>query len=327
MLAVIRELGLLGRFSNTMARRIGGWLVLLWFSLLGFGAAAQEVTVYIFWQEGCPYCSRATEAIKEMTVTDSQLSLKRIELSTSDEDDDLFRKTVIELGIENPAVPLVVVGSQHQTGFAAGRSEAVYLDMIETCRASHCFDLIGSLKAANETGHTVGAATEWATDAGTLYLPLFGKVSLSDLSLPVLTLALGALDGFNPCAMWVLALLIGLLLGIKDTARMWTLGFVFLGTTGLMYFALLATWLNVVLWIGVVTWLRLSVGVVALAAGLFYLREYWTNPEGVCKVTKVDRKQSVAASFRGIVEEPSLLLASLSIAVLAVSVNLIELIC
>jgi hypothetical protein len=35
---------------------------------------------------------------------------------------------------------------------------------------------------------------------------------------------LGALDGFNPCAIWVLVFLIGLLVGMQDRLRMWVLG-------------------------------------------------------------------------------------------------------
>jgi hypothetical protein len=32
----------------------------------------------------------------------------------------------------------------------------------------------------------------------------FGSISATALGLPILTLAMGLLDGFNPCAMWVL---------------------------------------------------------------------------------------------------------------------------
>lgn len=308
-------------------RHVGEALVALWFLLVGAAAAAQEVTVHIFWQEGCPYCRQASAAITRMAEEDSELMLDRIELGVSAEDDNLFRRAVSELGIERAAVPLVVVGSQYQLGFAAGRSEVGYKAMIEACRAGPCSDFIVSIQADADTSDTLPLRPELATDAGTVALPFLGEVALSGLSLPILTLVLAAIDGFNPCAMWVLALLIGMLLGVEDSRRMWTLGLVFLGATGLMYFAVLAAWLNIVLWIGAVAWLRLAIGALAIAAGLYYLREYWANPEGVCKITNVERKRTVAASFRRIVEEPSLLLAALSIAVLAISVNLIELVC
>lgn len=314
-------------FASFLTWRVGRSLALLWLLLLGSWAAAQEVTVHLFWQEGCPYCSQATAAITRMAKADPELSLERIELGVSSENASLFRSVVAQLGIERPAVPLVVIGSQYLLGFASGRSEVGYRGMIEACRKGPCVDLVKSVKAGAQTGSADRAKIVHATKAGTVTLPFLGEVALSELSLPVLTLFLAVIDGFNPCAMWVLALLIGMLLGVEDSRRMWILGLVFLGATGVMYFAVLAAWLNVVLWIGAVTWMRFAIGALAIAAGLYYLREYWTNPDGLCKITNVERKRSVAASFQQIVEEPSLLLASLSIAVLAISVNLIELVC
>jgi hypothetical protein len=162
---------------------------------------------------------------------------------------------------------------------------------------------------------------------GVITLPVFGDVALESLSLPALTVVLAAVDGFNPCAMWVLALLIGLLLGVEDSRRMWMLGAVFLLATGVMYFAVMAAWLNVVLWLGAVGWIRFAIGALAIGAGVYYLREYWTNPEAVCKVTGAGRKQRFSAAFRAMVDQPSLVLAALGVAVLAVAVNLVELAC
>jgi hypothetical protein len=60
--------------------------------------------------------------------------------------------------------------------------------------------------------------------AGRFTVPWLGEIDLRTLSLPVLTVVLAAADGFNPCAMWVLVFLIGLLLGLRDPARRWLLG-------------------------------------------------------------------------------------------------------
>ena len=59
-------------------------------------------------------------------------------------------------------------------------------------------------------------------------VPFIGEIRTADLSLPLLTVLLGALDGFNPCAMWVLVFLIGLLLGMQDRFRMWVPGTAFI---------------------------------------------------------------------------------------------------
>ncbi len=48
----------------------------------------------------------------------------------------------------------------------------------------------------------------------------FGSISASALGLPIFTLAMGLLDGFNPCAMWVLLFLLSLLVHWRDRRRM-----------------------------------------------------------------------------------------------------------
>ena len=161
----------------------------------------------------------------------------------------------------------------------------------------------------------------------TVKVPGFGEVQLKTLSLPILTVLLGGIDGFNPCAMWVLVFLIGLLMGMKDTVRMWTYGMVFLFTSGAIYFVFLAAWLNIFLFLGALAWLQVAVGLFALGAGVWYLAEFWRNPDAVCKVTTPGSQQKVMDRMRAAVAEPSFAIAVLSIMALAIVVNMIELLC
>jgi hypothetical protein len=138
---------------------------------------------------------------------------------------------------------------------------------------------------------------------------------------------LAAIDGFNPCAMWVLVFLIGLLIGMRDTFRMWLYGSVFLLTSGAVYFVFLAAWLNAFLLIGALPAIRIGVGVFALIAGGWYVAEFWRNPEGACKVASPGSRVKLMERMRAAVTEPSTVVALLSIMGLAVAVNMIELLC
>ena len=91
----------------------------------------------------------------------------------------------------------------------------------------------------------------------------------------MLTVVLASVDGFNPCAMWVLIFLVGLLLGLQDPVRRWMLGGIFLLTTALVYYGVIAAWLNVLLVLGLVAWLRIVVGVGAVAGGAYYAYQYF----------------------------------------------------
>ena len=158
-------------------------------------------------------------------------------------------------------------------------------------------------------------------------LPFIGEISTATLSLPLLTIVLGAVDGFNPCAMWVLVFLIGLLVGMDDHRRMWVLGGVFLLASAAVYFVFIAAWLNVLLLLGALLWIRIAVGAFAIASGAFYLREFILSNEAVCRVTSPERRQSIMAALKNVVRQQRFALALAGIAVLAVAVNLIELLC
>ena len=289
-------------------------------------ARADEVRAYLFWHESCPFCERARDALGVMSATEPDLDLVEIEVGASETNDRAFALAVETLEIESPAVPMFIVGDTAVLGFANSANTAErYRSLIATCRERGCEDVL-----AHQTRSSDAVRTDRAEESAlpeTIGLPVFGQFNARDASLPVLTVVLAAIDGFNPCAMWVLAILIGFLLCVEDRRRIWTLGLVFLLTTAVMYLAIMAAWLNVVLWLGALAWLRLLVGGVAVAAGIHYLREYWTNPEGVCRVTPAEQRKTITARFRAIVDEPSLFLAALGIAALALAVNLIELVC
>lgn len=316
----------LNRLVRTFRVCLAATLVLL--SAQVATAQSQNFPVYIFWQEGCPHCARAKAALSEIISDEEDVAIRDVELGVSDANDELFSKTIKLLKIERAAVPLVVIGRNYEIGFAAsGLTTSRYQSMIDLCRDVPCADHVGNLIRGQEVSETGQVAPVTAHAPGTVALPIFGDVDLAALSLPVLTVVLAGVDGFNPCAMWVLALLIALLLGVRETARMWALGAVFLVATGAMYFAVMAAWLNVVLWIGAVSWLRLVISALAIAAGLYYLREFWVNPEGLCRVTPSGRRKRITDAFRAMVEQPNLLVAGLGVAALAIVVNLVELAC
>ena len=145
-------------------------------------------------------------ALAEMQAEDAELAIEAIELGVSAENNQRFRDAIAAFGISRPAVPLVVIGGGYELGFGR-RTQARYVEMIDACRAGACPDVLGG------EAPTLGTETP-AGDAGTVSLPWIGELRLSALSLPVLTVVLAAVDGFNPCAMWVFALLIAFLLGV-----------------------------------------------------------------------------------------------------------------
>jgi len=158
-------------------------------------------------------------------------------------------------------------------------------------------------------------------------LPFLGEVDIRKISLPIITIVLGVSDGFNPCAMWVLMFLIMLLLEVKDKKRRWILGTVFIVASSAVYFTFMVAWLNIILFLGVVGWVRYLIGFLALMAGGYSFREYLVNPSSGCKVTGSEKRKKVFDSLKKIIQEKSFILAIIGMILLAFAVNLVELVC
>lgn len=171
------------------------------------------------------------------------------------------------------------------------------------------------------------ADAEQTKDGNIVTVPLWGEMDALDLSLPVLTVVMGALDGFNPCAMWALLFLISLLLGMKDRRRMWILGSAFVVASAFVYFLFMAAWLNLFLFVGIIGWVRASIGLLALAGGLYSIREYVKGRSGTCKIEGNEKRQKIFARMKETVNGRGFWVALGGIVLLAFLVNLVELVC
>jgi glutaredoxin len=295
--------------------------------------AGSPVAVHLFWSETCPHCSKAKAFLEQLARRDPGIALDARELSGDRNAEMAFVALSLHFGVDPPAVPLVVVGERVFVGYDEDETTgAAIAEAIAGCLEYPCADEAAVVIARMEAGGEAGPPATGARFGGralpeTVSLPLVGEVRLRSLSLPVLTLVLGAVDGFNPCAMWVLVFLIGLLLGLRDQVRMWSYGAVFLLTSAAVYFAFMAAWLNLFLVLGTLDWIRAGIGIFALAGGGYYLWQFVANPDAVCPVTSPGERQSIMGRLRQAVTERSFILAAGGIAVLAVAVNLVELLC
>ena len=302
----------------------------------GFGSPRRAVA-YVFWQAGCPYCADGRAFLEKLAARDPGVSVRPIQVGVDPANERVFAEVVRRFGIDRPAVPIIVVGEKYFVGYGGDRTTgAAVAAQIAECRATGCEDVVGrwiktTLSPEFETRASEAEPSAKATPQPIrppiVALPVFGEIDTGALSLPMLTIVLAAVDGFNPCAMWVLVFLIGLLLGARDTFRMWSLGLAFLVASAAVYFAFMAAWLNVVLLLGGVLWLRVGIGALAMAGGGYYIFEFVRNPEGVCKVTNVGQRRRIMDRLREVVADRSFIWALLGIVSLALVVNMIELLC
>lgn len=316
-------------FKNLLPQlRLTLWLLLA----AAHGALAESgsspLDVYLFWAEGCPHCAREIAFAKQWAGKEPQIHVHYLEITGEKANRDVFAAMVRHFGIEKAGVPLTIIGERYFSGYRDDATSGAEIQAAATaCLQTPCRDLVAPLLAGKAQHEARQPPGETARLPQTLTLPLFGEISLAQVSLPALTVMLAAVDGFNPCAMWTLVFLLSLLIGLRDRFRMWVLGGTFIVASAAVYYLFMAAWLNLLLFLGMLLWIRLAVGLLALGGGGYYLHEYFANPEAICKVTAPDARRRVFERLRALAGERSFLLAAAGIVLLAFVVNLVELVC
>jgi cytochrome c biogenesis protein CcdA len=114
---------------------------------------------------------------------------------------------------------------------------------------------------------------------------------------------------------------------MEDRRRMWILGSAFIVTSAFVYFIFMVGWLNLIMFLGVNTWIKIAIGLVALIAGGYSLKEYMTNKKGGCKVEKSEKQKAVFNKLKNVTKKENFWVALFGIILLAFAVNLVELMC
>lgn len=156
----------------------------------------------------------------------------------------------------------------------------------------------------------------------------FGKVNISGISLPILTIVLGGLDSLNPCAFFILIFLLNLLLYARSRRRMMLIGGVFIFFSGLLYalfmFLLFGAFFLTKDYVGIIT---IIAGVLALTLGIFNIKDFFFFKKGTSLSIPEDKKPGLYTQMRNLVKNPRITAAIVGTVVLAGTVNFYELLC
>lgn len=312
-------------------------LVVMLLPLKTNAATDNTVNMYLFYGAGCPHCAALEEAMKKIEPKYPNLKIHKYEVWGSSKNRQLMSSSASVLNTKATGVPFAIIGTRTFSGY----SETTTLGEIEYtikvyASADSYKDPVGDM-----LGYTTNGGTKTYDDLVKQYdkndtnkdksiildVPFIGKVDTKTLSLPIIAVVIGTIDGFNPCAMWVLLFLISVLIGMKDRKRMWILGSTFLIASALIYLVFMLAWLNVAIFIGAIWWVKMLIAAVALIGGFINVRTYIKTKDTGCEVVDEQKRKKIFAKVKKFTSEQSFALAILGIVTLAVSVNFIELTC
>ncbi len=291
------------------------------------------VNIYFFHSNSCPHCQAEEELLEELEIDYDNIKIYRYEINT-DNNSNIFKEVVNRLDINVTGVPFTIIGSKTFSGYSIEYSKEKFKGAIEYYSNYGYKDIIGEYLNLELPTYPVLkdqiTVDKYINEYGnyTFNLPLFGKIETKNLTLPVISIVIGLIDGFNPCAMWVLLFLISMLIGMKDKKRMWTLGTTFLVTSALIYLLFMIAWLNVANLLVAIKPVRITISLIALAGGIINLRSYLKHrKDNGCDIVNDNKRKKIFTKIKALTNEKSFILAILGIITLAISVNIIELAC
>ena len=272
-------------------------------NIVNIEPSENKINLYLFHGEECPHCAderKWLDTIKD-TYKDN-LNIYYYEVWHNEDNAKLMQKVKSEFKVEKNSVPFTVIGEKYYLGF--------------------------STTVGSSMENTIKEYIDLDHSSNTINIPIMGEVDIKSVSIPLVAVVLGFIDGFNPCAMWILLFLINLLFGMKDKKKSWILGLTFLFISGFVYFLSLLG-INFILGIATINWMKIVIAIFILIAGILNLRKYLRirKEEAGCTIVDDKKRKKIISKMRNIIKSKSFGLALGGIIILAATVNLIEMAC
>jgi thiol-disulfide isomerase/thioredoxin len=299
-----------------------------------------QTIIYFFWGDGCPHCAAAKPFLAQLTRKYPGVTVRDFEVWNNAANRDPLIKMAAKFGFEPSGVPTIFIGERYWVGFAEnplGREIEAY---VASCAMSGCPDagagIFGPAKAAPTKPPVPTLAPPTVVPAGqsapklpaqptasgapapaqppavapaappakssTLNLPLLGPVDLATQSLALSTALIAFVDGFNPCSLWVLSVLLALTLHTGSRKKVFIIGLVFLTVTSLVYALFIAGLFTMFTVISFVGWIRIVVALVAFFFGAVNIKDYFWYKEGISFTIADEKKPGLYRNMRRVLQ-------------------------
>ena len=259
-----------------------------------------EINIYLFYSATCPHCHEEMEFLSKYKEENNNVNIYEYEVTRDETNYSYLEQVKTHFNVTSNSVPFTVIGDSFFVGFSDYTKERM-INVVD--------DYLGKEKV------------------NTYKLPILGEVDAKGANIFIIAIILGFIDGFNPCAMWVLLLLIGMVLSSKNKKKMFYIGGTFIFVSALVYF-LSMLGIGLVLDLSAIAFIRSIIGVLAIGFGIYNLYTYIkTRKDNGCHVVDKKKRKNIINKINDILSKQSFILMIIGTVALAISVNLIELMC
>lgn len=301
------------------------------------------INLYVFWSSTCPHCPPAVEFARDLQKRHKWAKVTLFEISENEGNRALYWKMAGNLNKPVGPTPVFVYCRYMHNGYHSFDHTGKHIEADMT--RWHEFLTKHYQKEKPKSPSAMSFATTVFALVGddpppppdlppdlppageTITAPVWGDVDVESLSLPAFTVVIAACDAFNPCAFFVLLLLLSLMVHHHSRLRMAFIGGVFVVASGVMYFLFMAAWLNVFVLVGHMRIITLVAGALAVVAALINIKDFfWFKAGPSLSIPESARPSLLRRMNHLLVTSRPIALVTGTVA-LAFAANLYELLC
>lgn len=290
----------------------------------------EQPIVFVFGRDDCGFCKKQDAYLRKAGIDYEYLNIV-----TDEEAKALYDQVTAKHEVSR-VTPVTVIGERVIVGFNGAETTGQSIKQaIGVARFTDINSIAAHLERAPKQEVTVGGGCgelvcDDGEEAGYMFdLPLIGIVDLKSFSLFSLSAILGVIDGFNPCAMWVLITFLVILSQAGSRKKMIFLAGIFIVAEAVMYNLILNVWYKTWDFVALDQYVTPLVGFLATGGGVFFLWRWYKNKDAalVCDITDIETQSKTINKFQAIVNQPVTIVSIFAILVIAFSVNIIEFAC
>ncbi|MBD3311881.1 hypothetical protein GF352_00245 [archaeon] len=307
------------------------------------GSLAYNTTIYVFHMSGCPHCADELNYLRNLNMP--ELTIKDYEIYYNESNWNLYKDFENAYNANlGGSVPITYIGNKVFRGFTLDDGGLVYSDThkaysgyrnqiysaINNCIDNSCPDPMTVLEGSDSVStpnQTVSNGGIEVSELETINLPLIGEVSVTETSIFFLTIIIGLLDGFNPCAMWMLSFLLTFVIATKDRKRVFLIGGIFILVSGIVYFLFITAWLNVFISAATISFFRFLAGGFAIFAGLINIKDFFAFQKGLSLSIPAKWQPKIKKRMKHLANVATGAGMIIGVIILAFTINLVELMC
>ena len=289
-------------------------------------ADTKKLNMYLFYGDGCPHCKALEGFLNDYLKDYDNVKLNKFEVWHDEENLNKLRDVIKIMNSKESGVPYLVIGNSVIVGY----DEEYTPEKIKTAITYYSNYSFNDKVEAYLNGKDIpDDKEEVKPETDEIDIPIIGRKSIKNVSILLSAIVIGLVDGFNPCAMWILLLLISMLLGMKRKKRKWALGITFLTASAAVYFLFLISWLSLATFLNSIVYIRTAIAFFAIVFGIISIVRFLKglSKDDGCEVVDQSNRKRIIKAIQKIVKEDSFILALIGIVLLAFSVNVIELLC